>query len=105
MSDWNVKRLEINRKVRKVFVRNGIDLGLISVRVYPRRIVLRGNLARVRGAGERLDAAEVEAIIRQLERIEEVNHVFHDLGNWKFCNASRKWERLRTSDESVSMKG
>lgn len=101
MKDWSVRRLDINRKVRKVLVRYGIDLGLIMVRVYPRRIILRGNMNRLAGSGDPLDAITVEAIIRDLERIEEVNLVHYDLGNWAFCSSSRTWQKTQTPTDAL----
>ena len=99
MQDWSVTRLDINRKVRKVLVSHGIDLGLITVRVYPRRIILRGHMNRLAGSGEPLDATAVENVIRDLERIEEVHNVFHDLGNWTFCSHTRKWQKVHSLEE------
>ena len=93
MKDWNIARLEINRNVRKVFVRHGIDFGLIMVRVYPRRIMLRGIMARLNGSGRPMDADTVETIIRELERVKGVNRVGHDLGNWEYVNTTREWQK------------
>ena len=56
MQDWHVKRLEINRMVRAIMVRHRIDLGKITTHVYPRRIMVRGTLVRLNGAGKPLDA-------------------------------------------------
>lgn len=83
--------MEINRKVRSVMVRYGIDLGKISTHVYPRRIMVRGYLTRVNGAAEGLDGLAVGMLFRELERIKEIRHVQHDLRNWRRSGEGLEW--------------
>jgi hypothetical protein len=64
--------------------------------------VLRGQMNRVAGAGEPLDATTVDNIIRDLERIEEVNNVHHDLGNWAYCSSTRSWQKTQTASDAFS---
>ena len=96
MKDWTVERIEINRTARTVLVRHRVDLGLVTVRVYPRKLNLRGLLVRLPGSGDPLDAITVGSIVNELERIQGVRKVHHELDNWRYCTESGEWKKVAT---------
>ena len=88
--------------MRGVLVKHNVDLGLVTARVYPRKIIVRGHLKRLFGSGEELDATAVRNIMEDLEAIPEIRQVHCDLGNWTYCSASRGWEMIRTEEEILA---
>ena len=74
--------LDINRQIRRVFVRHWIDLGKLSARSINGRITIRGSLDRIHGNNEQLTSSIVESIFQELKRIRNARLATVDLHNW-----------------------
>ena len=75
MSVSDVNRFEINRKIRAVFVRHRIDLGVLSIQKTGTSVRIRGTLKRLPGVVEDLTPAIVDGIFIEIERIPNVGRV------------------------------
>lgn len=82
MAEWTIQRLEINRRIRSVLVSHFINLGKVSVNVYPRRVSLRGTLIKQGGAGT-LTVEEVTSMFQEIERLPGVKRVQTTFMNWQ----------------------
>ena len=74
--------LEINRAVRRLFVRHWIDLGRISVRTVRGKVLIYGKLQRIEGRKERLHPASVDAMFYDMRHMKGVRSVGAHLDNW-----------------------
>lgn len=92
--------LEINRGIRRVFVKHWIDLGRLSIRTGAGRAIIRGTLQRIPGAGGELTPAIVENMFHEMERLPGVERVTSDLSNWN--NSGGAWRP--TADTSAMAK-
>ena len=82
MAEWTIQRLEINRRIRSVLVSHFINLGKVSVNVYPKRVSLRGTLVKQGGAGT-LTVEEVTNLFKEIERLPGVKRVQTTFSNWQ----------------------
>ncbi|MBN1557208.1 MAG: hypothetical protein JW951_03580 [Lentisphaerae bacterium] len=74
--------LDICRAIRRLLVKHWIDLGQLSIRSTRGRVMLYGQLSRVDGAPTELSAPLVDAIFRELRRIDGVKTVRPHFQNW-----------------------
>lgn len=81
--------LEVNRNIRRIFVRHWIDLGRLSIRTYQGRLSIRGYLQRIGGKDEELTTPIVEAMFAEIKRITSVQQVTAELENW--TNDAGRW--------------
>ena len=92
--------LEINRNVRKVLVRNWIDLGRLSVRSTNGTLQIRGVLQRISGVSDELTVGAVETMFKQLKRISNVRNMRVTIENW--TQVAGRWlpaDEAATSDD------
>ena len=82
--------LELNRDVRKVFVRHWIDLGKISFRSSNGKISIRGALYRIAGVQEELTSTLVEGMFAEIRRLRGVANVQAEFENWVYLLG--KWQ-------------
>lgn len=95
--------LEINRSVRRVFVKHWIDLGRISVRTTRGNVMLYGTLQRIESHREDLRPTTVEQMMYEIRRIKGLHLVRSHFDNW--VSESGHWKPLdtkRTSDPADS---
>jgi hypothetical protein len=76
--------LKNNQSIRKVLVRHWIDLGRVNIYSRGGTATIRGTLQLLRGVKHELDAALVERIFREINRIREIKRVTVELENWAF---------------------
>ncbi len=74
--------LEINRSIRRIFVRHWIDLGRISIRTTNGSSFIHGSLQRIKGFKDDLSTPIVTAMFTDIRRLREVKHVRVELDNW-----------------------
>ena len=74
--------LDINCRVRRVFVRHWIDLGKISARTTRCVVTLSGSLMRLPHIAPEVDATSPEVILGEIKRIPDVRRLQVNLDNW-----------------------
>ena len=74
--------LELNRAVRRVFVKHWVDLGRISVRSAKGNVLIRGRLMRIAGTKDELTTPITEHIFEEIQRIKGVRRLTVNLDNW-----------------------
>lgn len=82
--------LEVNREIRKAFVKHWIDLGQLFIRTAGGKVSVRGSLQRIEGFNEQLTSAIVDRIYADLRRIHGVVRLTVDFENW--VNAGGSWK-------------
>ena len=82
MSNWSTQRLEVNRRVRSVLVAYCIDLGKLSIHVYPDRVSIRGNLAKLPGGLGGLTVDVVNQMFAEIKKIPQVKKIRTSLEDW-----------------------
>lgn len=95
--------LEVNRSIRKVFVRHWIDLGRLSIRSSVGRVSIYGSLQRIPGIRDELSPSIVEAIFNEIKRIQDVRLVALEIENW--TNDSGMWrptEKVKKVPQTVT---
>jgi hypothetical protein len=84
--------LDINRHIRKTFVKHWIDLGKLSIRTTKGKIAIHGYLDRIAGSQERLSSSVVDAMFDEIERINGVERLIIELSNW--VNSEGRWQPI-----------
>jgi hypothetical protein len=79
-SDDTPSRYEMNRLVRNIMTRHGIDLELISISCSASFVYLQGFLTRFRKPD--LKTVDVDVIFQEIEKIPFVRGIIADLENW-----------------------
>jgi hypothetical protein len=92
--------LEINREIRKVMVRHWVDIGRLGIHSANGKATLRGNLTRLQGAMQELDASTVDRIFYELRRIQSVQHLSMQLENWIQCDGA--WKKIESASAERS---
>lgn len=82
--------IEINREIRKVFVKHWIDLGQLFIRTSGGKASVRGLLQRIEGFKEELTSSIVDGMYTELRRIGGVARLTVDFENW--VNAGGSWK-------------
>jgi hypothetical protein len=90
--------LDINRQIRRVFVRHWIDLGKLAARSVNSRITIRGRLDRIFGNHEELTSAIVDSMFQELKRIPNSTLSRVDLDNWTEVGGGWRSAELQKKD-------
>jgi len=91
----DTRDLDINRNLRKVFIRHWIDLGRVFFRSVNGAVTVRGALERIAGVSELLSPTIVETIFMELNRVPDVKRITASLDNWK--QEAGVWQRVAAS--------
>ena len=84
--------IEINRAIRRIFVRHWIDLGRLSIHTTGGNIFIHGSLSRIEGFKDELTSAIVNAIFADVRHIRNIRHLKVELDNW--TDAAGGWTRI-----------
>jgi hypothetical protein len=74
--------IEVNRRIRRVFIKHWIDLGRLSIRSMSGRVVVYGTLRRITGFKEDLTPPIVESIFYEAKKTPGVTRLDAHLENW-----------------------
>ncbi|MEI6210044.1 MAG: hypothetical protein WCR06_00320 [bacterium] len=97
MTPSSISDLEINRNVRRVFVRYNINLGWVSITSCRGSVRITGVLSLLPGSHETLDAAFVATLFKMLRQTQGVSHITAGLTNWEHDGTLDGW-KPKTSD-------
>jgi hypothetical protein len=78
----SVVDIDINRNVRRIFVRHWIDLGRISLHSINGNVTIRGTVKVLPGIPTPLTAKTMENIAVELRRIPNVRFIRYTFTNW-----------------------
>ncbi len=97
--------LQIVARVRGVFARHWMDLGLIIIMYSNNTVRLQGRAQKLQQAGEPVDEMLLNTIEQEIKRVKEVKRVHFNFENW--VKTSSGWERVRERErwEAVSAGG
>ena len=84
--------LQTVAKVRGVFARHWLDLGLIIIMFSQGTIRLQGKLQKLQRAGEPVDEALLSVLEQEIKRVPDVKRVNFGFDNW--VKTSVGWERI-----------
>ena len=88
--------LDINRGVRRIFIKHWIDLGRVSIRSAGGVVLVYGTLQRVPGR-DALMSATVQAMFDDIRLIRNVKRVRPHLENWS--NDGGLWKPVEKKNE------
>ena len=91
MRDTSISDLEVNREVRKLFVRHRINLGWISICSCRGTVFVHGELQLLPGAEGNLNPITVGAIFQEMKRCRGVNRTTIELHNWIYDSSGDAW--------------
>jgi hypothetical protein len=91
-----ISDMEINRNVRKVFVRHNINLGWISISSCRGYVMVNGNLVLLPGAPGDLDPSLVGTMFGDIRRVDGVQRVTTELDNWEHDDAMDVWKMKKS---------
>jgi hypothetical protein len=94
----SVVDININREVRRIFVRHWIDLGRISTITVNGQVTIRGTVQVLPGVATPVTAKTLENIVADIRRIPNLRTVRHHFTNWVFTNGV--WNSVRTDESS-----
>ncbi len=86
MAKAKVSRLEVNRKVRTILQRNGVNLNVIQASFIGRNVQLYGILTKDSGAS--FSAQQVETMVQEMISLPDVSGVIGNLTNWNIGGGS-----------------
>lgn len=92
-----VEDLEINKAIRRVFVKHFIDLGKISIRTTNGSVMIYGKLDRMYGINQELTTNIVNSIFDDISKIKNIKRLNIELENW--INVSGKWIKKNEVDK------
>ncbi|MFC1672118.1 hypothetical protein ACFL01_03170 [Planctomycetota bacterium] len=93
--------LQIIARVRGVFARHWIDLGLIIVVFSRGTIRLQGRLQKLQEAGDPVDEGLLNVMDQEIRRVPNVKRVNFNFENW--VKTSAGWQRL--TDRKAVVRG
>lgn len=96
MRDESISDLDINREVRRVFVRHRINLGWLSVCSCRGNVIVHGELQPLPGTESELSSAAVGTIFQEIRRCRGVRRTTVELQNWIYDSNGDAW-RPKTS--------
>ncbi len=88
-SSDTTSRYEINRLVRGILTRHGIDLEGLALSSSASLVYLNGFLKRF--AGTDLAPADIDLIFKEIEQIPVVRGIIADLDNWVVTGSDGTW--------------
>jgi hypothetical protein len=88
-SSDTTSRYEINRLVRGILTRHGIDLEGLALSSSASLVYLNGFLKRF--AGTDLAPTDIDLIFREIEQIPMVHGIIADLDNWVVTGSDGAW--------------
>lgn len=91
MRDTSVSDLDVNREVRKVFVRHRVNLGWLSIRSCRGTVLIHGELQLLPGTASDLTPLTVGVIFQELKRCRGVHRTTIDLQNWLYDSNGDVW--------------
>jgi len=94
-----VPDLEVNRSLRKVFVRHWIDIGRLFISVSRGNVLVRGILQMLPGAEEPLTSAMLVIIFRELRSCNGVREITTAVANWEQISADGFWRPKAVTEE------
>lgn len=74
--------LDINKDIRKVFVRHWIDLGRVAIHSSGGAVTVRGSLHLIPGVKTSLTSQTVQNVFAELRRVDNVKRMYIELENW-----------------------
>lgn len=85
--------LQIVARVRGVFARHWMDLGLIIILYSNSTVRLQGRAQKLQQAGEPVDEMLLNTIEQEIKRIKDVKRVHFNFENW--VKTSTGWEKVK----------
>jgi hypothetical protein len=85
--------LQIVARVRGVFARHWMDLGLISILYSQGTVRLQGTIQKLQQAGDPVDEMLLSVIEQEIRRVKDVKRVNFNFDNW--VKTSTGWEKIR----------
>jgi hypothetical protein len=85
--------LQIVARVRGVFARHWMDLGLITIMFSRGTVRLQGRLEKLQHAGEPVDEMLLSVMEQEIKRVKNVKRVVFNFENW--VRTSAGWEKVR----------
>lgn len=100
MNGGAVADLEVNRSLRKVFVRHWIDIGRLFVSVSRGNVLVSGVLQMLPGTEEALTSAMLVIIFRELRSCNGVVGITTAVDNWEQISIDGLWRPKAVPVES-----
>lgn len=97
MISKSISDLEINRNVRRVFVRHNINLGWISISSCHGNVMITGSLIILPGSRGELDPPLIRSMFRDVSRAEGVKKITAELSNWEHDGYLEAWKMKGSS--------
>ena len=91
MKNTGVSDLDINRGVRKVFVRHRVNLGWLSIGSHGGSLFVHGDLQLLPGADTELSSSMVTSIFKEVKRCEGITRTTVELNNWIYDSSGDSW--------------
>jgi hypothetical protein len=85
--------LQIVARVRGVFARHWMDLGLITIMFSRGTVRLQGRIEKLQQAGEPVNEMLLSVIEQEIKRVKNVRRVIFNFENW--VRTSSGWEKVR----------
>lgn len=94
----DVSRYEVNRQLRMLLNKYGIDLATVDYSCIGGTVYLSGELLKI--DGDEITPAVIESLFKEIARISGVRYVEPDLQNWNISADEYSWQITRSKKKS-----
>jgi hypothetical protein len=91
MISKSMSDLEINRHVRRFFVRHNINLGWISIRSCRGSVMITGNLVLLPGSPGALNSTLLTTLFREMRQTAGIQRITTEFTNWEHDGSMKAW--------------